>query len=1049
MPVIQTKSFIARIRAMTAGIIMLAGPAAGQPASIYFDHYTTTGGLANNTIWSITHSWQGYVWLGTQDGLCRFDGTKFKTFHYSASDTNSISNNTVYTLLEDDEKYLWIGTFNGLAIYNPAFNSFRRIKNGTYLEKLNTTNTTIGALALTSPGNKVWVGTYGLYIVNRVSMELEPAPGQLNKDLFSDGGSIRAIYAESEERIWIGSNRGFILFNGKTGAYKVYYTPQKRLLPEKQDYLAQCITPGNDGKLWLGTWGLGVLSFDTAQKKFSTPFLPVKSDGFRGATNIIQAIATTGFPGQEDLLWCASYDAGFLVLNKRTGNFTRFQTDNPDSRNGVFGSTFSLYYHPGQGLWIGSEKGLYRYDMRMQLFTTHVFRYLFPTTCLNYVSLLYADPLDSSGNTIWAGTSGYGLYQYNLRSDVFAEVPPWLQAQLQRPGGTAYTCMLRDHDGVLWTGTSSDGLITIDEKQKRAAHYFRDDGLLQRNIRVNDILEDDAGRLWVATSRGIAVLSKDRSALSEVKWNVTPAERDLLSRNVSGLCRDMQGNIWFIAQDRFNERLPVAGMCQKNNFNAAIFYHKPGNAASFPDVKVVTDITCDNGNRIWCSSWNGLIHWGAGTARPSFILQTTDDGLLNNFINVVEKDAAGNIWCGTIGGVCEVQGGGRNISSFVNNGLDHDDVDQLYFNARQNKLIIGGWGRLHTIDPRIVNYDTTIPVMSITDFRVFNKSADEIKKKIFDKAWIKLAHDRNVVTIDFALFSYYNPLQIKYACKMEGVDKDWVFTSNTSVTYNLGSGHYTFRVKAMSASGVWNEAGTYMTIVVEAPLWKRPWFLGLACLLLIMLLTALYKFRIRQLKKMQAIRNNISRDLHDDIGASLSTINILNELAKRNVADPEKVKSYLVKSGEDIQRISESLSDIVWNINPRYDDIGNLFIRMKRYAADMMDGKSISYQIDFPEAADRFLLPMEKRRDLFLVFKEAVNNLVKYSAAQNALLRITIEGKKMIMQVIDDGTGFEKEKTTTGNGLHNMEQRAAAMGAQFNILSAKGKGTAITVEMMV
>ncbi len=194
------------------------------------------------------------------------------------------------------------------------------------------------------------------------------------------------------------------------------------------------------------------------------------------------------------------------------------------------------------------------------------------------------------------------------------------------------------------------------------------------------------------------------------------------------------------------------------------------------------------------------------------------------------------------------------------------------------------------------------------------------------------------------------------------------------------------------------------------------------------------------------MRNNIARDLHDDIGASLSNISILNELAKRNSGDAVKAEKYLSKAGDDIQNISESLSDIVWNINPRYDDIENLFIRMKRYAADMMDGRNIRYDLNFPEKSS-FNIPMEKRRDLYMIFKEALNNIGKYSNADNVNIDLHIADHKIIMSIIDNGKGFSVLNKSAGNGLLNMRQRAEKWNGKLNIDSVTGTGTTIKLEM--
>jgi two-component system, NarL family, sensor histidine kinase UhpB len=207
------------------------------------------------------------------------------------------------------------------------------------------------------------------------------------------------------------------------------------------------------------------------------------------------------------------------------------------------------------------------------------------------------------------------------------------------------------------------------------------------------------------------------------------------------------------------------------------------------------------------------------------------------------------------------------------------------------------------------------------------------------------------------------------------------------------------------------------------------------------------KKKIEQQKQLLAMRSSISKDLHDDIGASLSNINILNELARRNLSLPEKSAGYLSKAGEDIQRISESLSDIVWNINPKYDDSESLFIRMKRYAADMFDGKNIAGQFQFPAAGTQLGITMTQRRDLYLIFKEAVNNLVKYSEAKNAEIKIITENKKITMRIKDDGNGFNRNLVTRGNGLNNMEQRASASGGQLSIITSPGMGTEILLHI--
>lgn len=209
------------------------------------------------------------------------------------------------------------------------------------------------------------------------------------------------------------------------------------------------------------------------------------------------------------------------------------------------------------------------------------------------------------------------------------------------------------------------------------------------------------------------------------------------------------------------------------------------------------------------------------------------------------------------------------------------------------------------------------------------------------------------------------------------------------------------------------------------------------------------KKKLEQQTAMQEMRNHIASDLHDDIGASLSNINILNELTRRNITNPQKVNEYLSKASEDIRQVSEGISDIVWNINPRFDNLGHLFVKMKRYASDILDGKNISYNIEFPEQSGDWKLDMDKRRDLYLLFKEGINNLAKYSNATNATIRLAMEEEQIKLLIEDNGAGFDMELVKPGNGLQNMKQRASLLNGALSIKSHPGAGTRLMLEMPV
>lgn len=315
----------------------------------------------------------------------------------------------------------------------------------------------------------------------------------------------------------------------------------------------------------------------------------------------------------------------------------------------------------------------------------------------------------------------------------------------------------------------------------------------------------------------------------------------------------------------------------------------------------------------------------------------------------------------------------------------------------------------------------------------------------------RFPYRQNNFSFEFSANSFLNERRVLYTYRMMGTsDTGWSKPAPFhSVNYSsLVPGKYRFQVQARNVNGKWSSNTAIYAFEIKKPYWQTIWFKAFLIGLLAVLFYLIYRYRLKQVVKLQQMRNNISRNLHDDIGATLSNIGILNELARRNMDHAEKANSYLLKAGDDIQHISESLSDIVWNINPKYDNLDNLFIRMKRYAADMLDGRGIRSELIFPVDSDKIkpVMDMDKRRDFYLIFKEAVNNLVKYSEAKNARVEVEFVDHSISLTVADDGKGFEPGKAE-GNGLQNIRHRAKRLNAPLMLETAPGKGTVIRMQM--
>jgi two-component sensor histidine kinase len=457
-----------------------------------------------------------------------------------------------------------------------------------------------------------------------------------------------------------------------------------------------------------------------------------------------------------------------------------------------------------------------------------------------------------------------------------------------------------------------------------------------------------------------------------------------------------------------------------------------------------TTITCGVFNRynnLWFSTGSQLQVMDNATHQ---ILANHDvaHGLPSMTINALTADSSGRIWANTPAGLTMFNPRSKYWLLYNRyDGMEKDYLDgELAITANQ-QIAIGQVNGIILKNLDQLSITGKEPELKITGIIVNNRLLPD-SLLLQNNNRFNLPYDQNNIAIEFAAMDWLYPFKTTYTYWIEGHRQANTDNDGRLGLTGLSPGRYTVHIRAINNGGEWSNE-VVITFIIRQPFWKTAWFIALCILCGLGILYTLYRYRIRQLKQLHEMRNNISNNLHDDIGASLSNIHILNELAKRNKDNPGKTVEYLDKAGEDIQSISESLSDIVWNINPRYDNFDNLLIRMKRYAAEMMDGRNINYEIQFPNDTDLIRLNMDKRRDLYLIFKEAVNNLVKYSAATDARIAMRINNRHLVLDISDNGRGFEPAAIKEGNGLLNMKQRAEKWKGRLNMESNTGKGTHI------
>jgi hypothetical protein len=592
------------------------------------------------------------------------------------------------------------------------------------------------------------------------------------------------------------------------------------------------------------------------------------------------------------------------------------------------------------------------------------------------------------GDTLYAAT-GTGVHRFNETSCSF--VPTDILPDSLRLKGISTTLLL-DSKGEMWIG--SGGGVGLWRRNLRTG-----DGVLYNHYRYpkgskyylpirypTSIAEDKNGDIWMGLNRVEGSL---------VKWNRATETFETVELTVDGL---------------HLTRL------------------------------IVGDIVA-NGNSVWVgTSSNGLLkysvdnrtwkHYGIG------------HGLQSNTIACIAFDRRNNLWVGSDAGIAVLMHGTDRFKTFGSiEGLPLERINWLGFPFANHpdRLMFMGLDRYDWVDINVL-------MEPLPPMRVDLKRIEVDNKRYSPSVENNFTHDQSHFTFYFTGVNLSSGKNNRYAFMLEGLDHDWIDAgSRRSANYaNIPPGRYVFKVKARNVDGVWSEPAAF-AFWIAPPFWDTWWFKLLTLLAGVGIVYTVYRIRVNRILEMERVRSRISRDLHDDIGSTLSSINMITGSAKRrlNQHDYEKAVESIEKISDRPQRTLDNMSDIIWSIQPQNDSLGSTMWRMRDHASTVFEARGIEYTIEFSQGVDDVRLPLELKNNLFLVFKEAVNNLAKYSNCRHATVRLSLENHVLRLLVIDDGVGFRMTDRVNGNGVANMKRRAAESKAKLTIVTAPGCGTTV------
>lgn len=441
-----------------------------------------------------------------------------------------------------------------------------------------------------------------------------------------------------------------------------------------------------------------------------------------------------------------------------------------------------------------------------------------------------------------------------------------------------------------------------------------------------------------------------------------------------------------------------------------------------------------------------------------------NDGLPNDVVYGILSDEYHNLWLSTNKGLCcftpPKSGKGspvcRNFTT--EDGLANDEFNRYsYTKMADGRLVFGGTNGLTWFYPKEVLATGNPPQMAITGFSIFNtpmdfRSDSSVVKAPFPFAkQIDLNHEQDMFRIDFASLDFGPNAKKQYSYFLEGNDKKWIpgGTTNSATYTNLSPGTYTFRVKGTNSDGIWSKAEATLSICISPPWWGTWWFRTLAVLSFLGLIYGAYRYQLAQAIKVVKLRNRIALDLHDEIGSTLNSIAFFGEVANQMMEENDQAKPVLSRMSTHAKEVVESMSDIVWSLNSKNDSFESMVDRLQSFAIHLLEPKGCAVEFHRPDTQAMLKMDMERRRNLYLIVKEAINNSAKYAGASRLWVYFRFTDQLLEVEVGDNGKGFDQNKVAEGNGLGSMRDRAVSLGAKLRFETREGEGTRIYLGMKI
>ncbi len=808
--------------------LLFQGNLRGQPADIKFEQISIEQGLSQGTAFCILKDKQGFIWIGTQDGLNRYDGHKFKVYNHDPKNPDeSLSHDYVLTIYEDSNGILWVGTDGGgLNKFDREKKKFSNFRNNPYNNKT-LSNNNVRAIYADKSGT-LWIGTdEGVNKFDRNANEFIP---------YLINVRINSILQDNSGLLWIGTDKGLYYYNQEKGQFIEVNFKKKPGEEEPIPQKIKVIYEDIDGVFWLGT-DLGLFIREKDGSIHDMRDIAGNQEELKDKQ--ISAIA-------KDLtgnLWIGTQSNGLYIFDPKEKNLIP-SCNIPNDPNSLSHNIVRSIYVDKDGLvWIGTDGGgINKFDPKRKKF------YLYRNIPEDQTSLSKDDVMSickGKNGVIWIGTLGKGFDRFNSKENKkkFYHIKIPFEVS-NNPKRDQITAICEDHNGIVWLGTKEAGLYGFNPQEKSFMHYKEH---IKENADIVCIYVDGENVLWIgAMDGGLIRIDKNRKEFKCYK-NEPRNLKSLSNDKVLSICDGIPGILWVGTAggglNKFDK--------EKEEFTC---YQPDPEKLDSLSHNFIISIYKDSSGTLWIGTKGGINKFDG--KNETFTAYSTQDGLPSNVIYAILEDDAGNIWLSTNRGLSRFN---PNSKEFRNYTI-RDGLQGYEFNGRaackgdQGEMFFGGINGLNSFFPKEIsdNERKTPPPVMITSFKIRGQES-QLTSAITnrDQVELELSYKDDFISFEFAALSFSDPGKNQYAYKLEPVDKEWLQLGNKHDVdlINLEPGHYTLKVKGSNSDGFWNEEGTGIKINVSSPFTQN--LLFYICLLIFVggSIFVVVRWRINNIKK--------------------------------------------------------------------------------------------------------------------------------------------------------------------------------------------------------